>query len=166
VDLQEGLIYVRASKTPRGKRAVPVTSELRPRITRWLEVLDARSLLDLNGPFFPTRTGKPWSPQYAEKIVRRVAHRAGVRVVECTCASTRKTRHERGCPRTRSGERLSDVTPHTLRRTFGSYLLSRGARVEVVSALLGHSSTQITERAYAELQAQTIRKEMLAALGS
>jgi integrase/recombinase XerD len=166
VDLDEGLVYVRTSKTPRGRRAVPITPELRPRITHWLEVLAARGLYDLNGPFFPTKTGKAWSSQYAEKIVRRVAHRAGVRVVECTCGSTKKTRHETGCPRTRSGERLSDVTPHTLRRTFGSYLLNRGARLEVVSALLGHSSTQITERAYAELQAQTIRREMLAALGS
>lgn len=108
--------------------------------------------------------GKPWTAQYTEKIVRRVAHRAGVRVVECTCGSTKKTKHETGCPRTQSGERLSDVTPHTLRRTFGSYLLNRGARLEIVSALLGHSSTQITERAYAELQAQTIRREMLAVL--
>lgn len=164
VDLAEGLIYVRKSKTPKGKRAVPITPQLRPRITRWLEVVAERGLYDPNGPFFPTKTGKPWSSQYAEKIVRRVGYRAGVRVVGCTCGSTKKTSHEKGCPRTKSGERLSDVTPHTLRRTFGSYLLNQGVRLEVVAALLGHSSTQITERAYAELQAQTIRKEMLAAL--
>jgi integrase len=166
VDLAEGLIYVRKSKTPRGTRAVPIAPELRPRITRWLEVLAARGLYDPSGPFFATKTGKSWSSQYAEKIVRRVAYRVGVRVVECTCGSAKTTRHEKGCPRTQTGQRLSAVTPHTLRRTFGSYLLNQGVRLEVVSTLLGHSSTQITERAYAELQAQTIRKEMLAALGS
>jgi len=164
VDLAEGLIYVRKSKTPRGKRAVPIAPQLRPQITRWLEVLASRGLYEPNGPFFATRTGKPWTAQYAEKIIRRVAHRAGVRVVSCTCGSKKSTRHEPGCPRTKSGERLSDVTPHTLRRTFGSYLLNQKVRLEVVSALLGHSSTQITERAYAELQAQTIRTEMLDAL--
>jgi integrase len=164
VDLAEGLIYVRKSKTPRGKRAVPIAPQLRPQISRWLDVLTSRGLRDPNGPFFATRTGKPWTAQYAEKIVRRVACRAGVRVVSCTCGSDKNTRHETGCPRTKSGERLSDVTPHTLRRTFGSYLLNKKVRLEVVSALLGHSSTQITERAYAELQAQTIRTEMLDAL--
>jgi site-specific recombinase XerD len=149
VDLDEGLIYVRESKTPKGKRAVPITPELRPRITRWLEVLAERGLYDPNGEFFPTKSGKSWSSQYAERIVRRVGHRAGVRVVECTCGTTKQTSHQKGCPRTKSGQRLSDVTPHTLRRTFGSYLLNRGVRLEVVSTLLGHSSTQITERAYA-----------------
>jgi integrase len=55
--------------------------------------------------------------------------------------------HERGCARTRNGENLSEVTPHTLRRTFGSDLLNRGLRLEVVSKLLGHASTVVTERA-------------------
>jgi integrase len=164
VDLNEGLIYVRRSKTARGCRAVPITPELRPRITRWLEVLAGRGLHHADGPFFSTKTGKAWSSQYAEKLVGRVGFKAGVRVVECTCGSAKKTRHDKGCPRTQTGGRLSGVTPHTLRRTFGSYLLNKGVRLEVVSVLLGHSSTQITERAYAELQAQTIRREMFAAL--
>ena len=56
-----------------------------------------------------------------------------------------------------SGENVSSITPHTLRRTFGSYLLNRGLRLEVVSRLLGHSSTVVTERAYAELLGTTIR---------
>jgi hypothetical protein len=34
-----------------------------------------------------------------------------------------------------------------------------------VSKLLGHRSTEVTEQAYAELLDQTIRKEMLTALG-
>jgi hypothetical protein len=37
-------------------------------------------------------------------------------------------------------------------------------RLEVVSRLLGHSSTVVTERAYAELLAPTIRDEFLAVL--
>ena len=57
---------------------------------------------------------------------------------------------------------VSSITPHTLRRTFGSYLLNKGLRLEVVSKLLGHSSTVVTERAYAELLGSTIRDELLA----
>ena len=70
-----------------------------------------------------------------------------------------------GCPRTTSGENVSAVTPHTLRRTFGSDLLNRGLRLEVVSRLLGHSSTVVTERAYAQLLGATIRDELLSVLG-
>lgn len=77
-------------------------------------------------------------------------------------------RHRPGRAPTRSairrGENVSSITPHTLRRTVGSYLLSKGLRLEVVSKLLGHSSTMVTERACAELLGSTIRDELLALL--
>lgn len=66
-------------------------------------------------------------------------------------------------PERSSGENRSSVSPHTLRRTFGSDLINRGLRLEAVSKLLGHSSTTITERAYAQLLAPTIRRELLKA---
>lgn len=144
VDFAEGLIFVRKSKTARGVRAVPIAPELRPKLNRWLHVLQERGLLADNAPLFCTRNRRPWSSQQAEKIVRRVAARAKLRI------------DDKG---------VSRVTPHTLRRTFGSHLLNVGCRIEVVSALLGHSSTEITEKAYAELTQQTIRREMLTALG-
>jgi integrase len=62
-----------------------------------------------------------------------------------------------------SGENRSSISPHTLRRTFGSDLINRGLRLETVSKLLGHSSTTITERAYAQLLAPTIRRELFEA---
>ena len=96
-----------------------------------------RGLYRKDGPLFPSRHGNPWTQQYAQKIIRRVGDRVEI-------------------------ERL---TPHRLRRTFGSYLLNEGVRLEVVSKLLGHRSTEVTEEAYAELLDQTVRKEMLAALG-
>jgi integrase len=59
---------------------------------------------------------------------------------------------------------MSDVTPHTPRRTFGSHLLNHGLRLEVVSKLLGHTNTTITEQAYAQLLDDTTRRELLHAL--
>jgi integrase/recombinase XerD len=136
LDLSEGTVYVRKSKTARGRRAIPLTDELRPRINEWLRVLDRRGLYRTDGPLFPSRHGNPWTQQYAQKIIRRVGDRVEI-------------------------ERL---TPHRLRRTFGSHLLNEGVRLEVVSKLLGHRSTEVTEDAYAELLDQTVRKEMLSAL--
>jgi integrase len=38
----------------------------------------------------------------------------------------------------------SELSPHSLRRTFGSDFINRGVRLEVISKLLGHSSTTVT----------------------
>src|SRR5262249_41336062 len=83
-----------------------------------------------------TRNGTPMVAQHMEKLTRRVGERAGV----------------------------EKLTPHRLRRTFGSDLLNRGVRLEVVSRLLGHSSTKVTEESYAELLDVRIREEVMAAV--
>ena len=43
---------------------------------------------------------------------------------------------------------ISNVTPHTLRHTFGSTLIRKGVGVEVVSRLMGHASIMITYEKY------------------
>jgi integrase len=101
---------------------------------------------------------------FAWRLVKRVAHRAGVRPRPRSCHTPRPP-HAPGCPRNLNGYNRSDVSPHTLRRTFGSDLLNRGLRLEVVSKLLGHATTTtITEHAYAELLDDTTRRELLHAL--
>jgi len=154
VDLVGGVISVHDSKTASGVRQVPIVPELRPRLVRWLEhlrslglhrergyllvVTHVRSWRDRKtGIVSQTVPGQPMSPQAAEATVRRVGERAGI-------------------------ERL---TPHRLRRTYGSYLLNRGLRLESVSKLLGHANTSITERAYAALLDETVRAELLAVVG-
>ena len=114
--------------------------------------------------FLATATGSAFKPTFVWRLVKRAGARAQVRPVECLCGSRLRTRHARGCPRTTTGENASEITPHTLRRTFGSYLVNKGLRLEVVSRLLGHSSTVVTERAYAELLGSTIRDELFAIL--
>lgn len=49
---------------------------------------------------------------------------------------------------------------HIFRKTYGTRLLNRGVRLETVSKCLGHSSTQITQQAYAKLLKTTIIKEV------
>jgi len=45
----------------------------------------------------------------------------------------------------------SDVHFHTLRSSFGCYLLQRGVAIQMISKLLGHSSIAVTEQHYASL---------------
>jgi site-specific recombinase XerD len=133
VDLAAGLISVTHSKTDNGIRQVPILPELRPVIVRWFAYLDERGLRDPNLPFFTTRFRKPMPEQQAIVLTKRVAARAGVQ----------------------------PVSPHTLRRTFGSSLINQGLRLEVVSKLLGHGSTTVTEQSYAELLNATIVEEVM-----
>src|SRR5205823_4533223 len=135
-----------------------------PELQSWLDLLGSRGVTSPQGFVLSTKNGGAYKPTFVWRLVKRAGARADVRPVACKCGSGRRSRHDRGCPRTVSGENVSAITPHTLRRTFGSYLLNRGLRLEVVSRLLGHSSTVVTERAYAELLAPTIRDEFLAVL--
>lgn len=68
----------------------------------------------------------------------------------------------------RVGERagVKGLHPHTLRRTYGSALINDGLRLEVISKLLGHSSTTITEKSYAALLDETIAREAMAVWGA
>ena len=137
VDVAARSIQVRESKTPSGYRSIPIMNELNGHIVAWRSFAATLGVHGPDSPFLVTRKGTRLTPQQVETTVDRVAVRAGL------------------------GRK---VTPHTLRRTFGSDLLNKGVRLEVVSKLLGHSSTAVTERCYARLQDETIRDEMLKAL--
>lgn len=139
VDLASNQIVVRSSKTVAGFRTLPIPPELRPRIESWLSFTRFNGWHHPDGPFLVTRNRTPMAPQYVEAALARVGKRAGL--------------HRK-------------LTPHTLRRTFGSDLLNRGARLEVVSRALGHASSVITEKAYARLEDHTIHDEMLKALSA
>ncbi len=157
-------LLVRKSKTAAGVRTIPIVPCLIPELDTWLALLGSPGVTSPQAHLLPTATGSAYKPTFVWRLVKRAGERAQVRPVDCRCGSRLRTRHERSCPRTTSGENVSAITPHTLRRTFGSYLLNKGLRLEVVSRLLGHSSTVVTERAYAELLGATIRDELLAVL--
>lgn len=82
----------------------------------------------------------------------------------CTSVGTRQTQRnlQRSLARILSWTTITDpVSPHTLRHTFGSYMLRKGVNVEVVSKLMGHSSITITYNKYIhvlkEQQAEAIQ---------
>jgi site-specific recombinase XerD len=141
-------LRVRASKTDSGIRAIPVLPELAKALERWRKHCKRAGLYDASGPVLVTRNGTQMRPQYAWRVLKRVAERANVRVREAT---------------DKTGHNVSSISPHTLRRTFATDLLNRGVRIEVVSQALGHRDTRTTQMHYAELQNATARAEILAA---
>jgi integrase/recombinase XerD len=140
VDLSRGEIRVRRSKSDAGVRTLPIAPQLRPELERHLRLLSERADFGPALPVLATRRGTPMFPQFAWRIIQRTARRAGVR----------------------DGR----ISPHTFRRTFATDLRRRGVPMDVISRLLGHANTGVTEAAYAEVMSETVREEFLGAMES
>lgn len=52
---------------------------------------------------------------------------------------------------------LEDLRPHDLRRSFASLAVNAGVDIYQIKDLLGHSSVNVTQKAYAHLQQKTLR---------
>lgn len=65
-----------------------------------------------------------------------------------------------GFRRARVAASMPQVTFHDLRRSCGTILLQSGAPLHVVSKVLGHSSTRVTEQHYAFLDRGEIKRAM------
>lgn len=146
VDLERGELRVTVSKSDAGLRTVPLHPRLNAELQAWLARLEQRGLARPDLPLLVTKNRTAMKPQFGWRLIKRIAGRADVRPLP--------------------GAQLSEVTPHTLRRTFGTDLLNKGTRIETVSKLLGHADTRVTLDCYAELLPQTIRDEAMAAWGA
>ena len=74
---------------------------------------------DAQRPFFLTRSGKPIRREALWELVKKYTKRIGA---------------EKG------------ISPHSLRHSFATHLLSGGADIRIVQELLGHASIQTTQR--------------------
>jgi len=145
VDLQRGEVRVNDGKGGRD-RVVPVDHETLQWLQQWAN--KRRDLLGLNGkdPFFVgLRTGRTGrgtreegqglTTRYVELLVARLAEAAGI------------------------DKRTS---PHTLRHTYATRLLSEGYNIREVQELLGHSSVSTTE-VYTHVNPEALRAKIQAA---
>lgn len=123
-------------------RVVYIHPRLMPEIRRWKlrqdalaerrpELAEARQDPDTDWVLVTTR-GKQLPTAAIYKQLKRRASRAGLYVLE---------------PGHR--EHRSEVTPHTLRRTFATILLNGGEHLDAVADVLGHSYVDTTRKHYA-----------------
>jgi integrase len=70
-----------------------------------------------------------------------------------------------GWDRARAKAGIQDATIHDLRRSCGTMLIRAGVDLYVVSKILGHSSTAVTQQRYAHLAIRQLREGMEKAFG-
>jgi integrase len=150
IHLTAGKIQVRESKTDAGVRAVDIRSRLLEELKAYRSASDQT---DMTAPAFPTRTGG-----------RRDKDNVGGRVLYPVVRRTNERRTERGQPPV-----LAHVTPHTLRRTYISFMLAAGFDLPYVQEQVGHQDPSTTLKIYAQAirrpDRDRLRAEMRELLG-
>jgi integrase len=129
VDLANGRLYIRASKTDAGRREVDLLPLLHDELSEHKAASDPTSPDD---PVFMTSGGKP-----------RDRHNLRQRVVAPIVKRADELLAERDAPPLPVG-----ISPHKLRHTFASLLVALGNDPASVMAQLGHTDPAFTLRVY------------------
>jgi len=138
LDLANGTITVRASKTDAGVRVVHVL----PALGSELRAYAVAAKGDPAGLVFATSTGRPLG---ATNVRRRVLAKAVDK------ANEQLATEENGEPREDVELIPAAITPHSLRRTFASILFAVGETPPYVMAQMGHRTAHVTLAIYARM---------------
>jgi integrase len=128
VNLADGRLTVRASKTDAGVRTV----DLLPTLASELRALKARSRTTADARVFPTQHGGPMNPS-------NVRNRILAKAVE---VANKQLANAEATPLPES------LTPHKLRHTYASVLVALGVDPGAVMDQLGHTDPTFTLRVY------------------
>jgi len=129
VDIQVGFVRVKGKGDK--ERVIPIGEVARERLDIYLREGRPRLLKGRESPYlFVNRQGRGLSRQGIWKLIKRYALQAGV---------------------------LTPITPHTLRHSFATHLLERGADLRFVQVMLGHADIGTTQ-IYTHLNQEYLRK--------
>ncbi len=128
VDLRRGMVRVKGKGSK--ERVVPLVPPAVEKLNLYISQGRRQLIQDRESNYlFLNRWGKPLTRQGFWKILKHYALKAGVR----------------------------DFSPHTLRHSFATHLLSRGANLRVLQLLLGHADLATTQ-IYTHLDAARLRE--------
>lgn len=134
VDIERGMITVRAETSKTASRAVPLGIKTAKAITRY-ERIERKPFMPTVGNLFLARDGAPLTQSGLSQLMNRLAVAAGL-------------------PR-------SHVAPHAWRRGFATEALRNGMDLFTLQQILGHADLSMTRRyvkfASADLQRQHLR---------
>ena len=132
LDLEDGLVRVRGKG--KKERLAPLGSHAVRAIRRWLA-----GRRQLPSPGIPDNAGEP---VYVNKFGKRITTRSIGRMLEKYLTQTGLDQR---------------TTPHTLRHSFATHLLDRGADIRSVQELLGHKSL-VTTQIYTHVSTRGLRQ--------
>jgi integrase len=133
VDLASGRLQVADSKTDAGRRTVDLSPDLRDELLAHKAKIDGD--VDPAGFVFATRNG-----------TARLRSNVSWQILGPATAAANDARVKAGLPPIKS-----DVTNHSLRRTFASLLYEAGASPAYVMAQMGHESSALALEVYAKV---------------
>ncbi len=118
-DINMGVGFAKCFGKGSKERIVPFGKKAKESIERYLEIARPQFLKkNISNFLFLTRLGKPMSRQTFWKIIKRYAKLAKIK---------------------------KKVTPHSLRHSFATHILERGADLRIVQEMLGHSDISTTQ---------------------
>ena len=118
-DLNMGVGFIKCLGKGQKERVVPFGSKAREWLVRYLDKGRASFLKKKVSNFlFLTRLSRPMSRQMFWKIIKKYAVKARIK---------------------------KDIMPHSLRHSFATHILERGADLRVVQEMLGHSDISTTQ---------------------
>ena len=135
---RDGVPMRKTEKTPKGRRSrrVAISESFSARLGDWYADSVVVGGEDASGYVWPGKDGGPMHDRSLARSLERACDRAGL------VANPDRGKAERPIPL---------VTPHGLRHSCASIMLSHGVPLIVVSRQLGHANPNITATIYAHL---------------
>jgi integrase len=159
VDLRRRTLFIAGTKTKKARRTVPITQAV-------ADALEQRMRRFPRGPLFPV-WGKVQRDLYAAclRIEKRSNPVPNEPKAKGKGAGRKKVvnQNPKGNPvpkrqRVKPENAFDPVTPNDLRRTYASWLAQAGVPMLHAMKLMGHGSTQMLERVYAQLAPEHLKE--------